>query len=114
MTATLKKTPVRKLQTAMKAGGLPGDIGLHNQAAEVQGNLSRQHGWRVTRVTDEVGNPLLGTPTPGSKRSFRSSTGRLEEGQDPSSLEHVELVHEPEGPTSDTTATDQRTSPPAR
>lgn len=66
-------------------------------ASEVAGRLSREHGWRVTRVGTRVRNPLLGMPDAWEQRVLAEFTERAAKGKAFTDMTHHEVVTEPAG-----------------
>ena len=50
-------------------------------APDIAGRLSREHGWRVTRVGTRVRNPLLGMPDAWEQRVMAAFTERAAKGK---------------------------------
>lgn len=87
-----------QLQQALKERGVAGAIPVCSEIAPaIAGRLSRETGWRVTRVGTRVRNPLLGTPDAYEQRVLADFQRRLAAGQDPAAMEHLETVEEPGG-----------------
>lgn len=87
-----------KLQTEMKAGGPAAAIGVCVSAAPaIAGELSRQNGVRLTRVSLKVRNPLLGFPDAWEQGVLSSFESRLAKGEAADKLEFAETVNEPSG-----------------
>lgn len=66
-------------------------------APDIAGRLSREHGWRVTRVGTRVRNPLLGMPDAWEQRVLAEFTERAAKGKTFASMTHHEVVTEPDG-----------------
>jgi len=87
-----------KLQAEMKAGGPAAAIGVCTTAAPtIAGELSRQNGVRLTRVSLKVRNPLLGSPDAWEQNALIAFESRLAKGEPADKLEFVETVVEPGG-----------------
>ena len=87
-----------RLQQALQEQGVAGAIPVCSEIAPaIAGRLSRETGWRVTRVGTRVRNPLLGTPDPFEQRILAQFQRRLSRGEDPATMEHLEAVEEPGG-----------------
>ncbi|XGI83790.1 DUF3365 domain-containing protein [Halorutilales archaeon Cl-col2-1] len=87
-----------RLQSAMKEGGPTRGIEVcTDDAIEIKHNISRETGWQVTRVSDKVRDPLLGTPDPWEQRSFEKMKKAVAEGKDPANVSRAEVVDEPNG-----------------
>jgi hypothetical protein len=68
-----------------------------NIAPELAGQLSRETGWRVARVSLRTRNPLLGTPDAWEQRVLAEFDRRAAAGEKPEALEIGEIVDEPAG-----------------
>lgn len=66
-------------------------------APEIAGRLSREHGWRVTRVGTRVRNPLLGMPDAWEQKVLAEFAERAEKGEAFPSMTRSEAVAEPSG-----------------
>ena len=66
-------------------------------APELAGQLSRETGWRVARVSLRTRNPLLGTPDPWEQKALAEFDRRAAAGEKPDTLEFAEVVEEPAG-----------------
>lgn len=66
-------------------------------APEIAGRLSREHGWRVTRVGTRVRNPLLGMPDAWEQKVLAEFAERAEKGETFPSMTRSEVVMEPDG-----------------
>ena len=66
-------------------------------APDIAGRLSREHGWRVTRVGTRVRNPLLGMPDAWEQRVLAEFTERAAKGKTVAGMTHHEVVSEPDG-----------------
>jgi hypothetical protein len=85
-------------QKAMKEGGpAPAIKVCKDIAPRMAGDLSRQHGLRLTRVSLKVRNPLLGTADEWEQRTLQQFEARLAKGEKPETLEAAEIVSEPNG-----------------
>jgi len=98
MAGTMVQTLGGRLQAAIKEGGPAAAIGVcTNVAPMIAGELSRQNGVRVTRVSLKVRNPLLGTPDAWEQGVLQSFEARLAKGEAADKLEFAETVSEPAG-----------------
>jgi len=98
MAGTMVQTLGGRLQAAIKEGGPAAAIGVcTNVAPTIAGELSRQNGARVTRVSLKVRNPLLGTPDAWEQGVLQSFEARLAKGEAADKLEFAETVSEPAG-----------------
>jgi hypothetical protein len=66
-------------------------------APEIAGRLSREHGWRVTRVGTRVRNPLLGMPDAWEQKVLAEFAERAEKGEAFPGMTRSEVVMEPDG-----------------
>jgi hypothetical protein len=95
---TLQKALASKLLAEIKAGGPESAISVCTALApEAAGKLSRERGWRVTRVSLKVRNPVLGTPDAWEQRTLADFDARVARGEKPEALEAAEIVSEPQG-----------------
>ncbi len=67
-------------------------------APKIAGRLSREHGWRVTRVGTRVRNPLLGMPDAWEQQALSEFAERSAKGEAFAGMVHSEVVAEPGGP----------------
>ncbi len=66
-------------------------------APEIAGRLSREHGWRVTRVGTRVRNPLLGMPDAWEQKVLAEFAERAGKGEAFPSMTRSEVMTEPNG-----------------
>ncbi len=66
-------------------------------APEIANRLSRENGWRVTRVGTRVRNPLLGMPDAWEQRVLEKFVARAAKGETFAVMRHGEVVSEPGG-----------------
>jgi hypothetical protein len=66
-------------------------------APEVAGRLSREYGWRVTRVGTRVRNPLLGMPDAWEQQILSEFAASAGKGEAFPGMIHSEVVTEPSG-----------------
>ena len=66
-------------------------------APEIANRLSRENGWRVTRVGTRVRNPLLGMPDSWEQKVLREFAARAAKGDAFANMTHSEVVSEPGG-----------------
>lgn len=98
LTATMVQSLGGRLQAAIKEGGPAGAIGVCAGAAPtIAGELSRQNGVRLTRVSLRVRNPLLGAPDAWEQAALAGFEARLAKGEPADRLEFAEAVTEPAG-----------------
>lgn len=83
------------LQAEMGKGGPAAAVGVCKEIApQAAGELSRQNGWRVSRVSLKVRNPLLGTPDGWESAALADFEKRAAAGEAPAKLEKSEVVKE--------------------
>lgn len=66
-------------------------------APEVATSLSRETGWRVSRVSLKTRNPALGYPDPWEQKVLVEFDRRAAKGESVADIEHAEIVSEPLG-----------------
>jgi hypothetical protein len=93
---------VQKLGAALKqemaAGGPAQAVTVcRDLAPALAGQLSRQSGARVARVSLKTRNPLLGQPDAWEQEALLAFERRLVAGEKAETLEHFEIVDEPQG-----------------
>jgi hypothetical protein len=82
------------LQEELKKGP-DSAIGVCKDIASVKAvDLSRQTGWRVSRVSQKVRNPLLGIPDAWEAAALADFDKRAAAGEDAATLEKAEVVTE--------------------
>lgn len=98
LTATMVQSLGGQLQAAIKEGGPAGAIGVCTGVAPaIAGQLSRQYGVRLSRVSLKVRNPLLGSPDAWEQSALAGFEARLAKGEPADKLEFAETVNEPAG-----------------
>jgi hypothetical protein len=86
------------LRDAALAHGPVGSIVVcRDIAPALAGTLSREHGWRVSRVSLRTRNPLLGSPDAWEQGVLLDFDRRAAAGEPATALEHAEIVDEPAG-----------------
>jgi hypothetical protein len=80
-----------------KGGPIEAIIVCTKLAPDIAGRLSREHGWRVTRVGTRVRSPLLGMPDAWEQRVLAEFTERAAKGAAFTGMTHSEVVTEPDG-----------------
>jgi hypothetical protein len=80
-----------------KGGPIEAIIVCTKLAPDIAGRLSREHGWRVTRVGTRVRNPLLGMPDAWEQRVMAEFAERAAKGETFADMAHDEVVTEPDG-----------------
>lgn len=68
-------------------------------APKMASELSRQKGWKVTRVSMKVRNPMLGTTDEWEQKALKKMEERLAKGEKPETLEVAEIVKGSNGKT---------------
>jgi hypothetical protein len=87
-----------RLRTTLEERGPEDSVPVcKNIAPELAGQLSRDTGWRVARVSLRTRNPLLGTPDPWEQKVLAEFDRRAAAGEKPETLEYGEVVDEPAG-----------------
>lgn len=98
VTNTLKRTLVGKLQAAINEGGPQAAIPVcKDQAPAVAANLSRQNGWKVTRVSLGYRNPVLGMPDEYEAEVLQNFEQKAANGANLANVSSAEVVTEPSG-----------------
>lgn len=81
-----------ELQAAMKEGGPEAAIRVcRDQAPAIKSRLSRETGWKITRVGTRVRNPLLGMPDEHEARILERFQRQLDDGAKMKELEHADV-----------------------
>ncbi|MEX2490175.1 MAG: DUF3365 domain-containing protein [Nitrospirales bacterium] len=81
----------------MGKGGPLEAINCGELAPEIANRLSRENGWRVTRVGTRVRNPLLGMPDAWEQKILGEFAARAAKGEAFDNMAHSEVVSEPGG-----------------
>lgn len=85
-------------QKAVSEGGPDSAIKVcRDIAPQMAGEVSRQTGWKLSRVSLKVRNPLLGTPDAWEQKNLQAFEARIAKGDKPETLEVAEIVQEPAG-----------------
>lgn len=85
-------------QNAVSEGGPEAAIKVCKEVApQMSSDISRQTGWKLTRVSLKVRNPLLGTPDAWEQKALQEFEARAAKGEKPESMEIAEIVQEPAG-----------------
>ncbi len=66
-------------------------------APEYAGEISRQQGWRVTRVGTRVRNPVLGMADPWEQKVLQRFSEQMANGEALNGMAFSEVVEEPDG-----------------
>jgi hypothetical protein len=86
------------LQEALQSSGPTGAIAVCKDVAPaIAMDLSRKTGWRITRVSLQPRNPLLGAPDDWEQEALTDLDSRQAKGQAIETLERAEIVSEPQG-----------------
>lgn len=86
-----------ELKKEMEANGPGAAIKVcRNVAPAIASDLSRKNGWHVSRVSQKVRNPLLGTPDAWEQKVLADFNQRLEK-ENPANMDFAEIVTEPQG-----------------
>ncbi len=87
-----------ELKAALERGGPVQAVSVcRDLAPAIAGEMSRQHGWCVTRVSLQPRNALLGSADAWEQRQLLRFEQRLAAGEAPARLEVDEVVDEPAG-----------------
>lgn len=98
VTQTFMDKLMGTMQQEMRAGGPTAAIKVcTEQAPAIAGQLSREHGWRVTRVGTRVRNPMLGMPDSWEQQVLAQFQQRKDDGEALKGMNHAEVVSEPGG-----------------
>ena len=82
----------------MAAGGPVGAVKVCSEIApSIAGRISRETGWRVTRVGTRVRNPLLGMPDSWEQKVLSDFQRRAARGESFDKMSFSEVVKEPDG-----------------
>jgi hypothetical protein len=85
-------------QKAISEGGPESAIKVCKDIApKLAGDVSRKQGWKLTRVSLKVRNPMLGTPDAWEQKVLQDFEARAAKGEKPETLEFSEVVKEPAG-----------------
>lgn len=85
-------------QKAVSEGGPESAIKVCKDVApQMSGDISRQTGWKLTRVSLKVRNPLLGTPDAWEQKALQEFEARAAKGEKPETMEVAEMIQEPAG-----------------
>jgi Protein of unknown function (DUF3365) len=87
-----------QLRAELAKGGPDGAVSVcRTIAPELAGQLSRARGWRISRVSLKVRNPLLGSPDAWEQSVLADFDRRVAAGEKAEALEFGEVVDEPAG-----------------
>lgn len=83
---------------AMSEGGPESAIQVCQEIApKMAGALSRSTGWKLSRVSAKVRNPLLGTPDLWERQTLDQFEQRLAKGEPADAMERAEVLQEGNG-----------------
>lgn len=83
---------------AINEGGPESAIRVCKEIApKMAGDISRQNGWKLTRVSLKVRNPLLGTPDAWEQKNLQEFEALAAKGEKVETMEVSEIVQEPAG-----------------
>ncbi len=95
---SLMKEIITVLQQQLASGGPAGAVGVcRDLSPSIAGSISRETGWRVTRVSTKVRNPLLGMPDAWEQKVLLDFEKRASKGEDIDKMSSSEIVSEPNG-----------------
>jgi hypothetical protein len=87
-----------QLKAELVKGGPDSAVAICKTVApELAGRISREKGWRVSRVSLKTRNPLLGAPDAWEQRVLEAFDRRASAGEKAEGLELGEVVEEPAG-----------------
>lgn len=87
-----------ELKKALQEQGPAAAIGVCKDTAPAIGSqLSRDNGWRVSRVSLRARNPMLGFPDAWEQKVLADFEARQARGEAVETMEHAEIVNEPQG-----------------
>jgi len=87
-----------ELKRTLESGGAVKAVTVcRDLAPAIAGEMSRQNGWRVIRVSLQPRNPLLGSADAWEQQQLLQFEKRLAAGEVPAQLEVSEVVTEPAG-----------------
>lgn len=83
------------LKTALKEGGPEATITVcRDIAPQITGKISRDNGWRMTRVSSKVRNPLLGMPDAWEQKVLADFERRAGQGEKYPDMVFSDVVEE--------------------
>lgn len=86
------------MQKEMQAGGPVSAVKVCSELAPtITSQISREHGWKVTRVSSRVRNPMLGLPDPWEQQVLVKFQERVAKGEAIEPMAFSEVVTEPDG-----------------
>lgn len=101
-TAKISKEFIQKLgstmKTEMKSNGPVAAIKVCSEMSPtIAGDISREKGWKVTRVGTRVRNPMLATPDVWEQKVLAEFQERADRGESFENMAYSEWVAEPNG-----------------
>ena len=85
-------------QKANSEGGFDAAIKVCKETApKLAGDISRQSGWKLTRISQKLRNPLLGMPDSWEQEKLQAFEKRVATGEKGEGMELAEIVQEPGG-----------------
>ncbi|WP_455200054.1 Tll0287-like domain-containing protein [Kaarinaea lacus] len=86
------------MKKEMKAGGPVAAVKVCSELApQITAQISREKGWKVTRVGTRVRNPMLGLPDPWEQKVLAKFQDRAAKGEKFDKMAFAEIVEEPNG-----------------
>lgn len=86
------------MKKEMKAGGPVAAVKVCSELApQITAQISREKGWKVTRVGTRVRNPMLGLPDPWEQKVLAQFQERAGKGEKFDKMAFAEIVEEPNG-----------------
>lgn len=97
-TQTFVKQLGSAMQKEMKAGGPMAAAKVCSELApQITSQISRDKGWKVTRVGARVRNPMLGIADRGEQEVLKKFQERKSKGESFEKMAYAEIVDEPNG-----------------
>jgi len=88
----------KTMKGAMQKDGPVAAINVcSEQAPKMTADISRSQGWKVTRVSTRVRNPMLGMPDVWEQKVLAQFQARLDRGEPLKTMSFSEMVTEPNG-----------------
>ena len=83
------------MKKEMKAGGPVAAVKVCSELApQITAQISREKGWKVTRVGTKVRNPMLGLPDPWEQKVLAKFQDRASKGEKFDKMAFAEIVEE--------------------
>lgn len=93
----LKKLGAANQKAVSEGGHESAIVVCKDIAPALSGEASRQTGWKLSRVSLKVRNPLLGTADAWEQKKLQEFAERAAKGEKPETMEAAEIVQEPAG-----------------